>query len=388
MLLINDMKGVIFVIISYLICLILHIILPSRKVIGYCCDKNNKPLEYRLNGINIYFIMSGIFFLLPNELQVILYDYQLSSLMTANIIGLIISYYFFIRGGEEKYDRCVTIDQLQNLKSLKLTNHNIKIDPTTRFFLGHEWNPRFGNVDVKMWLYIVGAIGLQLNILSCLIKQNILSGNYMMSHAMILYVFMFGWFLCEYLLFERIHLYTYDLFAEKLGFKLVWGCFVFYPFFYCIGCYQLVSVPLDEDINLIQIIIILFTFFTGWIITRGANMQKFHFRINPECNFFLFGIIKQETIPGTRILSSGYWGMARHFNYFGEILQGFALGLPGFLLAKSYLQMIIPMLYPIYYIILFVTRQIDDDAVCKAKYGTKWDLYCKKVPSRIIPGVY
>ena len=76
MLLINDMKGVIFVIISYLICLILHIILPSRKVIGYCCDKNNKPLEYRLNGINIYFIMSGIFFLLPNELQVILYDYQ------------------------------------------------------------------------------------------------------------------------------------------------------------------------------------------------------------------------------------------------------------------------------------------------------------------------
>ena len=137
-----------------------------------------------------------------------------------------------------------------------------------------------------------------------------------------------------------------------------------------------------------QTIFILVTFFMGWIITRGANMQKFSFRINPQSKYFLFGFIKQDTIPGTRILSSGFWGMARHFNYFGEILQGLALALPGFLLAKSYFQMIAPMLYPVYYIILFVTRQIDDDAVCKAKYGEKWDLYCKKVKSRIIPGIY
>lgn len=381
-------EGLIFVTGIYVMCLILHMILPSRKVTGYCCDKNNKPMEYRLNGINVYLIMSGIFFLLPNDLQIILYDYHLESLMTANIIGILISFYFFIRGGKEKYERCVTIDQLQNLKSLKLTNYNINIHPMIRFFLGHEWNPRFGNVDVKMWLYIVGAVGLQSNILSCAIKQNILSGNYSMSHAMIVYVLMFAWFLSEYLMFERIHLYTYDLFAEKLGFKLLWGCFVFYPFFYCIGCYQLVTIPLDQDITVIQTIVILLTFFMGWICTRGANMQKFYFRINPECKSFLFGIIKQETIPGTRILSSGFWGIARHFNYFGEILQGFALALPGFLLARSKYEMIIPLLYPIYYIILFVTRQIDDDAVCKTKYGIKWDLYCKKVPSRIIPGVY
>lgn len=213
-------NGIIFVIVAYAICLLLHIILPSRNVIGYCCDKNNKPLVYRLNGINIYFIMSGLFLLIPNDYQVILYDNQLSSLLTANAIGLLVSFFFHIRGGNEKYVRCVTVDQLQSLKSLKLDNNSVKLNIFARFFLGHEWNPRFGNVDVKMWLYIVGAVGLQLNILSCLIKHHVLNNT--ISNAMIVYVFMFAWFIIEYLICEEIHLYTYDLFAEKLGFKLSW----------------------------------------------------------------------------------------------------------------------------------------------------------------------
>jgi len=382
------LKGIVFVVVSYVICLLLHIILPSKRVIGYCCDKDNKPLEYRLNGVNIYFIMSGMFLLLPDRYQVVLYDNQLSSILTANVIGLLVSLFFYIRGGQEKYMRCVTVDQLNNLKTLKLNDNSIKLNALTRFFLGHEWNPRFGNVDVKMWLYIVGAVGLQLNILSCVMKQYILMNNTNLSNAMIVYVFMFAWFIIEYLMCEEIHLYTYDLFAEKLGFKLAWGCLVFYPFFYCIGCYQLVTIPNDHDLSSSQIVLTILTFFTGWIITRGANMQKFYYRINPNSKTFLFGLIKQETVPGTRILCSGWWGVARHFNYLGEILQGIALALPGFLLAKSYALMIIPMLYPIYYTILFITRQIDDDAVCQAKYGDKWTIYCKKVPSRIVPGIY
>ena len=37
----------------------------------------------------------------------------------------------------------------------------------------------------------------------------------------------------------------------------------------------------------------------------------------------------QETVPGTRILVSGWWGLARHVNYLGEILQAVALSVPG-----------------------------------------------------------
>ena len=201
----------------------------------------------------------------------------------------------------------------------------------------------------------------------------------------------------------------YDLFAEKIGFKLSWwvmlymylhniiglldfflrGCCVFYPFFYPIGAYSIVSAaPTGKDITALQAALILVLFMSGWVMTRGANMQKFFFRLDPESKSFLFGLIKQKTIPGTRILCSGWWGLSRHLNYFGEIIQGFALALPGVLMAPTVYYGAIPLLYPLYYVALFIPRQIDDDALCKKKYGAKWDEYCKAVPYRIVPGVW
>jgi hypothetical protein len=37
---------------------------------------------------------------------------------------------------------------------------------------------------------------------------------------------------------------------------------------------------------------------------------------------------------------------------------------------------------------LFIPRQIDDDAVCAKKYGKAWDEYVSAVPWRICPGVW
>lgn len=77
---------------------------------------------------------------------------------------------------------------------------------------------------------------LGLNVLSAVYEQAYNNGGEKnMSYASGTYMLMFMHFLTEYLYFEEIHLYTYDLFAEKVGFKLFWGCFVFYPFFYAIG---------------------------------------------------------------------------------------------------------------------------------------------------------
>jgi protein-S-isoprenylcysteine O-methyltransferase Ste14 len=45
-------------------------------------------------------------------------------------------------------------------------------------------------------------------------------------------------------------------------------------------------------------------------------------------------------------------------------------------------------LYPLYYVGLLFTRQIDDAKICKAKYGELWDAYIKKVKYRIIPFIY
>jgi hypothetical protein len=64
---------------------------------------------------------------------------------------------------------------------------------------------------------------------------------------------------------------------------------------------------------------------------------------------------------------------------------GVALALPGWLATGS----LVPWLYPLYYVALFVPRQIDDDSKCLQKYGRDvWGEYVRRVPSRIVPFVY
>jgi len=333
-----EWQGVVSVLISYSLCLALHLLLPSRVVTGYCCGRDGKPLKYRLNGLLVYAVMVGLFFLSPLDVQRSFHDYCYSGLFTANLIGLAVSLFFFLRGvdepgGREKYTRCMTVDNLTN----KSPNNGLTPSTATareswasQFFLGMEWNPRFylfslsslfsssstptSNIglDVKMFLYVVGAVHLQLNIFSCLVvqQQQHHQQQPITSTAMLVYVFCFGWFLVEYLLGEEVHLYTYDLFAEKIGFKLCWGCLVFYPFFYCIGAYPLATSASnsdDGDISRAAAISCLVLFFLGWGITRGANMQKFYFRTQPQRDTFLFGLVKQRALPGTRILVSGWY---------------------------------------------------------------------------------
>ena len=49
----------------------------------------------------------------------------------------------------------------------------------------------------------------------------------------------------------------------------------------------------------------------------------------------------------------------------------------------------LPWLYPLYYVALFVPRQMDDDAQLQAKYGDKsFAEYVRLVPYRIVPYVW
>jgi Ergosterol biosynthesis ERG4/ERG24 family len=57
-------------------------------------------------------------------------------------------------------------------------------------------------------------------------------------------------------------------------------------------------------------------------------------------------------------------------------------------LSTGHALLIWPWLYPFYYVVLLFPRQIDDDKRCALKYGTLWNDYLKRVPYRIIPGIY
>ena len=98
------------------------------------------------------------------------------------------------------------------------------------------------------------------------------------------------------------------------------------------------------------------------------------------------GMAGQVYVEGSdnRLLCSGFWAVARHVNYLGEIIQALALALPAVLSTGS----LVSLLYPVYYVLLFVPRERDDEALCKAKYGDAWKAYVQLVPYRIVPFVY
>ena len=68
-------------------------------------------------------------------------------------------------------------------------------------------------------------------------------------------------------------------------------------------------------------------FLFGWSISRGANMQKYTFKRWPDRKFL--GLIEPKYIEvgDRKILYSGFWGVARHFNYMGEGFLSFSIAL-------------------------------------------------------------
>jgi len=372
--------GFLTTVVAYAGITFLHIIFPVKKIKGYVKhEKTGDVLNYRINGIIVLPASILIWFLL-GYFDIVAYDwlYQIrwSGLVSAIVMGLIFSFILVLK--------------------VPSTGKSFLAD----FWLGRIWNPQIGNgfIDAKMWLYLIGAVMLQLNALSfaahhlqIMIDWNA-AGNMGLWQALrehgdkvnwgfLLGVAMTSWFCWDYLIFEKVHLYTYDLFAERVGFKLGFGCLTFYPYFYAISLWCTVGLENPKH-PLWLTILFACIFLFGWVFTRGANLQKYIFKVAPNKNFLW---MKPEVITDGKhsLLVSGYWGTSRHINYMGEIIQAIAIAI-----AAGYPGVWQIWLYPIYYIGLLFSREADDGKICKAKYGELWDEYKKKVRYRIIPFIY
>jgi protein-S-isoprenylcysteine O-methyltransferase Ste14 len=341
---------------------LLHVVLPARAVEGYVNDAAGRRLRYRLNGLLVFVLVVAGYAVLAVGGVVpwdLLYRERFALLATAFAVGLLFTF-------------AVVLPASSTGKPL-----------LADLYLGRLENPQAlgGRVDAKMLLYLIGAVMLELLILS-------FTAHHRARHAgdpspgVLLYAALFTLFLVDYLTFERVHLYTYDFVAERVGFKLGWGCLVFYPFFYCIGLWYAADRP-NPHTHPGWLIGSAALFFTGWVLARGANLQKYAFKVHPDRP--RFGPIPQRALVDgdRRVLISGFWGLSRHINYLGELCMAtgltFCLGYPAALL---------PWLYPLYYVLLLVPRQLDDDRRCAAKYGPLWHQYQRAVRWRIVPFVY
>lgn len=341
---------------------LLHLVIPARWVDGYVLDpRTQKPYRYRLNGLLVYVATIGLWTLACSR-GWLAWDFfwttRWEGLVGACVLGLVFTLSVVLPAPRKK-------GLLADL------------------YLGRTENPQGlgGRIDAKMWLYLVGATMLGLNIYSFAMHHRLLHPSDP-SPGVTLYVVLFSFFLCEYLFFERVHLYTYDFLAERVGFKLGWGCLVFYPYFYAIGLWSVAPLPNPHSSRALLVGAAI-TFFAGWSLARGANMQKFAFKRDPNARFL--GMIAPVAIGDgdKKLLVSGFWRVSRHVNYLGEILMA-----TGLTLALGRPDLWVTWLYPLYYVVLLVPRQLDDDRRCAGKYGPLWREYCAKVPYRIVPGVY
>lgn len=362
----------------YIMIALLMAILPTTLIVGYAKDVNGKPLRYRCNSFFVLLIMEA-FAVITVQMDLVsgsyLADHGSYVFFATFVYGFLLSFGLYLYGnGDPKNHVCAP--KILNARSKNEMPINSARKFWFDFFYGFELNPRIGLWDLKMYLYSVGAIMLELNIFSISVAHyNIRGGS--LSWANIVYLLEFKWFITEYMWFEHVHLYTYDIIDENVGFKLAWGCCCFYPEFYMIGSWSFASQKIFPD-NPFILLASITIFIIGWILTRGANLQKYYFKRWPHTNFLW---IPPKTIEN-RLLISGWWSLARHVNYLGEILQAIAIALPAGTCSAS------PWLYPFYYVVLFVTRERDDHKRCALKYGKLWERYCEHVPNRIIPYIY
>ena len=344
-----------------------QIILPGKKVPGYVINpKTGEPRNYRLNGLLVFVIAVIVW---AFELSGVPRDWFYRSSIYAVAGGTVFTTIFAI---------IAVFSQPQG----KIKN------PLLALWDGRAQEMSFFNerFDIKMYFYVVGGTMLALNALSgAAYNYELFGENY--NPGVFLYAAFFTFYVLDYFIFERVQLYTYDLIHEGIGFKMFWGGLVVYGWLFVLPLWGMAAYPspgFSSGWTYFWLIGTPVLFLSGWVISRGANLQKYTFKRWPDRKFL--GIIEPEYIQAgdRKILCSGLWGVARHFNYLGEGFLGLSIAL-----VFGYFTNPWAWTYFVFVVTFFTFRQHFDDAYCAEKYGAeKWAEYQERVKWRIIPGVY
>lgn len=291
-------------------------------------------------------------------------------IMTFNIFGLLFVGYLYFMGRKEYWGK--EEDDKKGYSGL------------FRFYRGLEFHPRIGGVDIKQLTNCrFGMIFWQI-IIIIFAFFSYYSGGF--NVAMWVTVVLQTIYIAKFFWWETGYFNTLDITLDRAGYYICWGCLVFLPAFYTFTCYYLANNP-SMISGIVGIVILLLGCWFIWMNYK-VDKEKEDFKANPECKIwgkkaeFLNCDFKEEGKKPSKLLVSGWWGKSRHMNYTYEI------GLSGCWSAVGAPLGIAPFAYLGYIIALLVHRIYRDEDKCRVKYGKYWDEYCKRVPARLIPGIY
>lgn len=339
-------------------------------------------------------------------------------LLTSNIlIAAALSVFVYVRSFQVKSGGKPD----QRLLAAGGTSGNLIYD----FYIGRELNPPItiplvGLVDIKSWMELrPGMLGWMFLNLTALVKQYTNYGK--VTDSMLLVCLTQAVYYLDAQWNEDAILTTMDITTDGFGYMLAFGDLVWLPFTYSLQSRYLAVHPVELGVQGVAINLAVLS--AGFYIFRSANSEKNRFRSNPNdpANAHLESI---NTKTGSKLLVSGWWGKARHINYMGDWILSLAYCLPtaaaGYIIRPSspfqfktpadgaFIKddhslrggmevvpgeargwgMLITYFYMLYFAILLVHRERRDEEKCRKKYGRDWDEYCRRVPSRIIPGIY
>ena len=292
------------------------------------------------------------------------------------------------------------------------------------WFIGRELNPRvvlpfFGEIDIKIFCELrPGLLGWLLLNLSFIAHQHKLYG--FVSDSIILVTFFQGAYVLDALYFESSILSTIDVTTDGFGFMLTFGDLVWLPFTYSWQARYLAIFPVHLGYG--GSLGVLAVVGYGFYIFRSSNNEKARFRSDPT-DPRVAHLQYIQTRSGSRLLTSGWWGTARHINYLGDWIMSWSYCLPtgiaGYIIQRSVRTpggsrypidgqpflgqdsgkevvhgeakgwgMLFTYFYILYFAVLLVHRDLRDDEKCSKKYGKDWEKYKKRVPYKLIPYLY
>jgi Delta14-sterol reductase len=368
--------------------LALDLYLPGRAYTGFP-QRDGRRLVYRLNGLLSLAVSLAVVagLVAAGAVHGSAVLAQLGPLLiTAILFAYLLSAFLYLYGRRyrppgEGHEVVTTRLVTQADGTVALAGHSAaSLDKVAYdYFMGTALNPRIGRLDLKM--FFESKIGMTTWIVLTLLMAH---ADYERDRAIslsmalvclfqLLYVIDFYWF-------EEAMLSTWDINNENYGFMLAFGFVVWMPFTFSLQSQYLVYH--SPDLSWLAALGLLVLNLAGYSVFRSANLQKHRFKSNPEARIWGSPPSFIQTKRGTKLLASGWWGLARHCNYLGDLTMALA-----WCLACGFSH-IVPYFYFIYFAPLLIDRERRDDQHCAKKYGEDWQAYSKRVPYRIIPYVY
>ncbi|RKP34806.1 C-14 sterol reductase [Dimargaris cristalligena] len=361
----------------FLYLVVLYYVVPGSLVPGTEL-RTGERLTYRINGFRSLLVTCGLIFLLHRVYGpapfIYITDHFVHWITAAWLFATLQALFLYVRSFRNHSSKPANPPVLLALGG---NSSNWFYD----FFIGRELNPRVlgGTLDLKVFCELrPGIIGWLVLNFSFLIKQAQALDGYI-TESMALIFFLQGLYTFDTFIYESSVLTTMDVTTDGFGWMLSFGDLAWVPFIFSIQARYLALEPVL--LGPVGTGLVVAVGIASFLIFRLSNSQKNIFRTNPH-DPRVRGLKYIETESGSKLLISGWWGLARHINYLGDWLFGLSWCLTtGF-------GSPIPYFYIIYFGILLIHRERRDDHKCRLKYKQDWDRYCSIVKYRIVPGIY